>query len=134
MRIVPDTNVLVSGFTYPRSIPGKIISAWKQKKIDFCLSHFIIDEFKRVLPALKHNELSASQIRELSEVLIFFSDVVEPDSMIHSELRDPNDQLILGTLAASGADYLITGDNDLLILSDMFPIITPRAFWDRFGF
>jgi predicted nucleic acid-binding protein len=48
-------------------------------------------------------------------------------------LRDANDQPVLGTLLAArdaaGADYLITGDKDLLALSDRYPIVTPAQFW-----
>jgi len=40
---------------------------------------------------------------------------------------------VLATLRASGADYLITGDKDLLALADRYPIVTPAAFWARHG-
>ncbi|MDR2163073.1 MAG: hypothetical protein LBO70_03930 [Clostridiales Family XIII bacterium] len=43
------------------------------------------------------------------------------------------DRRILGTLIASGAEYLVTGDKDLTALADRFPIVTPKAFWDRHG-
>jgi predicted nucleic acid-binding protein len=49
------------------------------------------------------------------------------------ELRDLNDQPALGTLLAalktSSADYLISGDKDLLTLADRYPIVTPAQFW-----
>jgi predicted nucleic acid-binding protein len=44
-----------------------------------------------------------------------------------------NDQPVLGTLLAalktSGADYLITGDKDLLAIAERYPIVTPAKFW-----
>ena len=50
------------------------------------------------------------------------------------DLRDANDQPVLGTFLAaqktSGVDYLITGDKDLLALTDHFSIITPAKFWE----
>jgi len=64
---------------------------------------------------------------------MFLAEMVEPHSERDETLRDEADQLILGTLRASKADYLITGDKDLLALSDRYPIVTPAAFWERHG-
>jgi predicted nucleic acid-binding protein len=84
LRVVLDTNVLVSGFAYPTSVPGRIIGAWRQGGLDVVLSRYIL-------------------------------------------------QPILGTLLASKADYLITGDRDLLALAQYYPILAPASFWDRHG-
>jgi predicted nucleic acid-binding protein len=43
------------------------------------------------------------------------------------------DQQVLGTLRASNADYLITGDKDLLALAEKYPIVAPAMFWERHG-
>jgi len=40
---------------------------------------------------------------------------------------------VLQTLQASKADYLITGDKDLLALADRYSIVTPAEFWSRHG-
>jgi predicted nucleic acid-binding protein len=40
---------------------------------------------------------------------------------------------VLATLRASHANYLITGDKDLLALAGKFPIVTPAVFWERHG-
>ena len=45
----------------------------------------------------------------------------------------PNLRVVLGTLLAAGADYLITGDHDLLTLAGQYPILTPAEFWRRHG-
>ena len=58
-------------------------------------------------------------------------DVVEPAAT--DAVRDKNDNPVLGTLIAAGAEYLITGDKDLLALSAEFPIITPAQFLQRHG-
>jgi predicted nucleic acid-binding protein len=50
-----------------------------------------------------------------------------------AELRDAADQPVLGTLLASGAEYLITGDKDLLALAGKYPVVTPGEFWARHG-
>lgn len=48
--------------------------------------------------------------------------------------RDPDDDVLLATLAASPADALVTGDKDLLVLGEFasVPILTPREAMERF--
>ncbi len=41
--------------------------------------------------------------------------------------------MVLGTLRAAQADYLITGDKDLLTLAERYPIVTPATFWECHG-
>ncbi len=61
------------------------------------------------------------------------AELIEPDSLVDARLRDPADQLVLATLRVSKADYLITGDKDLLALAESYPIVTPAAFWAKHG-
>ena len=131
LRVVLDTNVLVSGLAYPGSIPGRIVSVWRAGGLDVVLSRYILDETVRVLPRLSRMQLSEAEIRDLVDSLIFLTDIVEPDAKVDESLRDEADQQVLGTLRASRADYLITGDKDLLVLAGKYPIISPAEFWTR---
>jgi putative PIN family toxin of toxin-antitoxin system len=69
----------------------------------------------------------------LGSVKVGLADVVEPITPPAVDLRDAKDLPVLGTLIASGASYLITGDKDLLALADHHPIIAPADFWARHG-
>lgn len=133
LRVVLDTNVLVSGLAYPASIPGRIVALWRQGGLDVVLSRYILDETARVLPRLSRIKLSTAEIRDLIDTLIFQADIVEPSTKPDKTLRDKADQPVLGTLLASSANYLITGDKDLLALSEKYPILTPAQFWSRHG-
>ena len=133
LRVVLDANVLVSGLAYPGSIPGRIISVWRQGGLDVVLSRYILDEMVRVLPRLSRLTLSVEEIRDLADSFMFLADIVEPAAEQDATLRDPSDQPILGTLLSSRADYLITGDKHLLALAEQHPILTPAAFWQRHG-
>lgn len=133
VRVVLDANVLISGSAYPTGIPGQILNAWRQGSLDVVLSHYILDEVVRVLPKLSANRRTTSEIRDLADSFLALAEIVEPVSNIEPDLRDPADQQVLGTLLASGADYLITGDKDLLALAVRYPIVTPAAFWERHG-
>ena len=133
LRVVLDTNVLVSGLAYPGSVPGRIVSTWRDGGLDVVLSRYILDELTRVLPRLARIHMTPAEIRDLVDSLMFIADVVEPDGVPDAKLRDPADQAVLLTLAASKADYLITGDRDLLALAGWYSIVTPADFWSRHG-
>jgi len=133
LRVVLDTNVLVSGLAYPGSVPGRIVSVWRQGGLDVVLSRYILDEMSRVLPRLTRVRLGHDEIRDLVDSFMFLADIVEPDGGRDASLRDAADQQVLGTLLASKADYLITGDKDLLALAEKYPIVTPASFWERHG-
>lgn len=133
MRIVLDTNVLVSGLAYPASTPGRIVALWREGGLDVVLSRYILDEAARVLPRLKRIKLSTSEIRDLVDSLVFLADIVEPDTTQNPALHDAADQQVLATLRASQADYLITGDKHLLALAEKYAIVSPTQFWAKHG-
>lgn len=138
LRVVLDTNVLLSGIAYPGSVPGKIVAAWRHGSIEVLLCTFILEELRRVLPRLaSRHGLSAAEIDDLVDILAIQAEMIEPLPANESELRDANDLPVLGTLLAglklADVNYLVTGDKDLLVLADRFPIITPAAFWERHG-
>ena len=134
LRVVLDTNVLVSGLAYPASIPGQIVGAWRQAALDVVLSRYILDELARVLPRLNHRlNWRDADFADLIDILAIQADLVEPQPVPADVLRDLADLPVLGTLLAAQADYLITGDQDLLALAHRYPILTAAEFWQRHG-
>ena len=132
--IVLDTNVLLSGTAYPNSIPGKIVSAWHSGSLEVILSQYILDELQRVLPRLNQRlGWSNIEIRDFVDSLAFLADLVDPVQATEPLLRDGADQPVLGTFLASNANYLVTGDKDLLALANLYPIIKPADFWQLHG-
>jgi len=121
LRVVLDTNVLVSGLAYPGSVPGHIVTLWLHGGLDVVLSRYILDETARVLPRLSRIQLSDNENRDLIDSLMFLADVIEPDAQQDADLRDVADQQVLATLRASQVDYLITGDRDLLLFKRSTP-------------
>jgi len=134
VRVVLDTNVLLSGLAYPGSVPGKIVSAWRHGALEVGLSHFILDELRRVLPRLRaRHGLSDTEIADLVDCLAFEAELVEPDATVEPALTDAFDQPVLGTLRSAKADALITGDKALLALAPRYPVVTPTQFWAAHG-
>jgi len=139
LRVVLDTNVLISGLAYPNSLPGKIVQAFRIGSIEVVLSEFILEECRAVLPRLSaRHRLSPAEVNDLVDSLAILYEWVEVNpSETEPRLRDPNDQAVLQTLRAAQRagelSALITGDKDLLALSDAYPVLTPAAFWALHG-
>ena len=134
LRVVIDTNVLLSGIAYPASVPGKILGAWRHGSVEVLLSTYILDELRPVLPRLAHcHGLTLAEIDNLVDALSIQAEVIEPLPGTDPDLRDANVQPVLATLLAaintSGGDYLVTGDKDLLAKAERYPIVTPAKFW-----
>ena len=130
-----DTNVLASGIAYVDSVPGRIVEAWNKGSISVVLSHHILGELARILPRFDHKlHWTPSKYTNLIDILTLRAELVDPEAVDPKAVRDPGDIPVLGTLLASKADYLITGDKDLLTLTEQYPtIISPSEFWRKHG-
>ncbi len=137
MRVVLDTNVLVSGLAFPGGPPGRLVSAWRAGAFDLAVSDFLLDELARILPAMAaRTGFTDDDERDFLDLLRAMAQVVELGRGALAEaqasgVRDPNDVPILATLIAAGADCLVTGDRDLLTLAGQYPILSPADFCAR---
>jgi putative PIN family toxin of toxin-antitoxin system len=128
MRIVVDTNVLVSSFFGGN--PRKVINLWARGDITLCFSKDIIREYVEVL-----ERLGLSEDQGLSEVLSLFARGVNclftaktPDLKIVE--NDPDDDKFIQCAVALKAQCVISGDKALLAIEDYMgiKIATPRQF------
>ena len=138
MRLVLDTNVLLSGLLFPGGPPSRLVAAWRNDAFELVISDFVIDELVRTAARL------AKRLQQRPEAVEDFLDTMRlrshllrlDDDMLArataSGLRDPNDVPILAMLIGSQADFLVTGDADLLALAAAYPIVSPSAFEARF--
>ena len=134
MKVVLDTNVLVSGLMFPESTPGRIVAAWSDAHFDVVSSREQLAEIARVLGYPKIARILGwddQRIEQFIQSLYVRVEVVEPDSITVGALRDRDDAPILGALTAAEADVLVTGDRGLLKLSGHHPIETPAEFVRR---
>ena len=88
-----------------------------------------------MLPRLNHRlKWEPADFADFVDTLAIQTDLVEPQPLDRTAARDAADVPILETLLAAGADYLITGDKDLLALAERYSnIVTPAEFWRRHG-
>lgn len=134
MKVVLDTNVLISGLAYPNSVPGRIVAAWDQHTLRLAMSRFQLDEVARVLGYPKIRKLlgwNDARIESFVRQLVLRAEVVEIADRAAALPKDPNDAPIPATLIASCAEVLVTGDSDLLALREHYRIETPADFVRR---
>ena len=134
MSYLIDTNILVPGLMYPASTPGRIIGAWSEAQFDVVTTHEQLVEIGRVLGYPKIRRIlkwDDDRIEHFIKQVYLRVEVAEAGATDFEALRDPEDTTILGALIAAEADLLVTGDRDLLVLRDRFPIETPAEFVRR---
>lgn len=132
MRIVLDTNVLVSGLISPSGAPAQIQAAWRRGDFELVTSAPLLDELAEVLSYPRIRNRLGWTGEELFEFIEFFraTAIVTSPSESLELARDPDDGRVLEAAQASHADYVVTGDNDLLDLRTFvgIPILTPAVF------
>lgn len=134
MKVVLDTNVLLSGLMFPDGTPGRIIAAWFEARFDVALALDQLAAISRVLEYPKiHRKLGwdDQRIEQFIKQLYLRAGGVELGPISVEVPRDPSDAPILATLARANADILVTGDRDLLALRERYPIETPAEFVRR---
>ena len=127
MKVVFDTNVLVAAFV-TEGVCAKLLGRARRKQLDLVISPFILKEFEKVL--LKKLSASREQMRTAAKLLSEAAQIVSPASIVSGVCRDPDDDQILSCALSAEADYLVTGDSDLLELREFrkIKILPPGAF------
>jgi putative PIN family toxin of toxin-antitoxin system len=130
VKAVLDTNVLVAAFVSD-GLCRRLLLRARDRTFTLTISPFIRNEFARVLK--RKVAADAEEIREALELVDEIStslDATAEETGVSGICRDPDDDGVLACAVAAGADYLVSGDNDLLVLDNCrgVKIIAPRAF------
>lgn len=131
MRIIADTNTLISGFLW-QGPPRQILELASQKVCTLYTSPVLIEEFAAVITRRKFDtRLQAAQLtgKVLVEFYLHIAELIVPEPLKEPACRDPDDDHILACALAAQADCIVSGDADLLDLVSYqtIPIITPAA-------
>ena len=132
MRIVVDTNVLISGLFWG-GIPAEIIHAWAEGRIKTVCSAEIIDEYNRISRRLNPG-LDTSQIDRFLSFLIRRSEIVRPNHWFKIILEDSGDDKFIDCAFHAQARMILSGDKHLLRLKKFGPIqiVSPAEFKKNF--
>ncbi|MEG4493347.1 putative toxin-antitoxin system toxin component, PIN family [Microcoleus sp. D3_18_C4] len=136
MKIVVDTNIFVSGWLWG-GIPARLFRLARTRQLIICTSEPILAELENTLNKQKLQARLQSLSFTVNALMSGTRELVEiyAISTINvPELRDANDNMILGNAIAAGADAIVTGDLDLLVLQEYegIPIVTAKEFLERY--
>jgi uncharacterized protein len=131
VKIVIDTNVLISA-VYFGGAPKAILTAWFEKNaFDVAVSKEIIEEYRRILQRFddkRGTKFTGEIISGISSVANFV-DVKSTKSYS----RDPDDDKFVNCAVDAKAIYIVSGDNDLLVLGQVanIEILTASQFLEK---
>ena len=131
MKIVIDTNVLVSGVFFG-GFPRKILSSVVSQKITACATAEIINEYEEIVQEMIDRKQGHID-RLILSPLIKAIEIIEP--ITHIEIcRDPDDDKFLECAKDSHALYIVSGDKDLLVLKEYenIQIVTAKDFCEQY--
>lgn len=133
MIAVFDTNVLIAAII-TEGICSRLLRRARTGELSLVSCPFIITEVRRILARkfrLSYEEVAAA-IEPIREAM---SEIIEHEAEIDRICRDQDDDHVLACALAAKADYLVTGDADLLDIKSFrrVRIVTPRDFEALFG-
>lgn len=128
MIAVFDTNVLIAAII-TEGVCAKLLHRARSREFSLVSCPFIMSEIRRILSKkfrLSHDE-TAEAMEPVSEAI---EHVIKHNVKVTGICRDADDDNVLACALAAKADYLVTGDSDLLMLKNFrgAKIVTPRDF------
>ena len=119
LRVIADTNVWISRFILPNSLTGQRIKRLAaDKRITLVFSQALKDELRAVMQRPKFRKyLTAENLTVFRAYLDAFP--ATPVTSAVELCRDPKNNFLLNLALDSQADYLFSGDEDLLVLGSI---------------
>ena len=136
MRVILDTNILLSALLNIESVPGRVVSRWLDNDFVLVTHEYQLDEIRTVTRRPRfRGRFRPAEVGRLVNVIRDNADIVPRLPKI-ARSNDPADDFLLAMCEAGDADFLITGDKaGLLTLTKQgrTAILTARSFLDRLG-
>ncbi len=132
MKVVRDTNVLISGIFFSGP-PAEILKSWRDGTIQLALSPDIIDEYFDVAARLA-GKFPSIEISPILSLIVTRSEITEPAPLSYQVCEDPDDDKFLACALASKSKTIISGDKGLLRVTGYqgIAVVTPRAFIEQY--
>ena len=108
MRVMCDTNVLISGILFPDSVPGKVLRAVAEQGL-LVLATYIVDELRRIFQRKfpdKMRTLEHYLKRQQFELFVTPQDL---QNVVMPSIRDTKDEPVLASAILADVDILLTG-------------------------
>ena len=132
MKVVLDTNVLVSGIFFSGT-PSKILEAWNEGVFELVISPEILEEYRRVVEELGSQYASVDAGR-IIDLILLRSQISVSEPLVAQVCTDPDDDEFLACALATGVRVVVSGDKSLLNASGYngIEVIRPREFADEY--
>jgi putative PIN family toxin of toxin-antitoxin system len=134
MRVVLDTNVVVSATLIRGKNEDRILRAWRRGAFELVLSPQILDEMGQVL---FYERLQQRQWTTQEEIVALLQAFAQESILVSGRVavkasRDPEDDKFLGAAVEGRARYVVSGDQDLLEMKAYrgIRIVRPAVFLD----
>lgn len=117
-RVVIDTNIFVSGILVKQGNPNQLLRCWQQRRLQLIAMPGLIAEVDRTLHRGRIRRKYQVAEEDIQDLLANLREAEQgaPRDDIPIASRDIKDDPFLAIALGSGADYLVTGDADLLVL------------------
>lgn len=127
MRVVLDTNVIIAAFA-ARGLCAEVFEICLSDHTVILSEHIISETYEKLIKKIRLPENTAQSIIDYMRDT---AEIVTPTVVEESVCRDKDDVKIIGTALKGKAKFIITGDDDLLVLKSYkgIRIVTPREFW-----
>jgi len=112
LRVVLDTNILISAFVFPGGTPETLFRAVLEGRIGLITSPALLAEFGRVLGA--KFGWDPERAREAVALVARSAAIVRPTNTLHVVHDDPDDDRVLEAAMAGEAEAIVSGDRHLL--------------------
>ena len=131
-RAVVDTNILIRALIKPQGAVGPVLTQLRDGDYTLLYAEPLLDELmaKLALPRIRDKyHLTDDDVETVLALILLRGEPVMPQRRI-TACRDPKDNIVLEVAVAGEADYIVTGDNDLLVLHPFegIPIVGPAEF------
>lgn len=133
LRVILDTNIIISALLKPKGKQATILRMAKKGLFQIQMSSPIFEEIKRVFgyPKIWKKIFSPKErLDQTIAALVRVSEWIEPEEKFHIIKNDTSDNKYLECAAEGGADYIVSGDEDLLSLGNFqhTKIVSTRTF------
>ena len=132
MRVVLDTNVLMSGIFFAGP-PARILAAWAERRFDLLATVEVLTEYRRVANRLT-KQYPSIDVAPVLDLIIRECRIVEPLPVPAEACDDEDDVKFLACATSGQASCVVSGDRALLRASgyEGVEVLTPRSFVRRF--
>jgi len=137
LRVVIDTNVIVSGILSRKGAPAELLNSWRERRFLLLSSPAIVAEVRAVMeyPRIRHKyHLSDDEIEQTITLLEHDALLVGGDASVTGGVpNNPQDVMFLVCALDGQVDLIVSGDHHLLDLGVFrdIPIINACQFLDR---